>query len=440
MKKVFSIVLLLAFSLGFALNLSAAEEGTGNIVFHFHAWDNVYEDGEGNTIGVHAWGDTIAPTSTPTGIDEFGIYFEFNGVEVGTTPGFIAVYFDGESQLWSRKQTGNIEPGDIIVEGETVHVYAFTDKPNADGQTKALIAGVNQYNLIVVYYDPTDSYEETLGVHYWGQFGEASWGSPVDVFQGIGHGPSGVEVMGAMFSVEDPFTSGDGMLIYTGSNKKTGNLESVIDLTEIPENGMGIVYVVNLGTLDNNSNVYLDPEGYYNDAFSFNLAPFNSTKKTGTFAYSPTVVNVRTTLPLTSPVYGTSGEDRDVAIADVEGWFSVKEITDEVEGVKSYGPALIIDVVSFSGAESLQDYVLVLNDANPLDSTKRYELFFDNVDGEAGHAVQIEIDLDKNAPVITFVTSMMEVPIIIVPYGQKWNPNLFPVFTAADDRDGDITH
>ncbi|MGI6782420.1 MAG: pullulanase-associated domain-containing protein [Acholeplasmataceae bacterium] len=55
------------------------------------------------------------------------------------------------------------------------------------------------------------------------------------------------------------------------------------------------------------------------------------------------------------------------------------------------------------------------------------------------HAETI-LELDKEAPVITFLTEWDEDEgrVINVPLGSKWNPALFPTYTVTDDRDGDI--
>ena len=79
MRKI--LLALLVFAVGFTLTATLYGDepvGTGDVVVHFHKWDEDYEG-----IGAHAWGSTAAAMPEPTGRDEFGIYFEFKDVAVG---------------------------------------------------------------------------------------------------------------------------------------------------------------------------------------------------------------------------------------------------------------------------------------------------------------------------------------------------------------------
>lgn len=453
MKKILLAVLITATAI-FGLQLIQADEvETGTVVFHFKSWNDVYEDDEGNKIGVHAWGGTISPMAEPSGQDDFGIYFEWKDVEVGTTPGFIAVYQaapSGDWQDWGRKQTGNVEPGDIVRAGVTTHVYAFEDTPNGKidgGKTSSLVTYSDVFSTIVVYFDSTNGYEDELGIYGWGDtFGTGpAWGTVETEFENIGHSAGGIVVKGVAFNKDEAFTEGDGFIVVDGAtSKKTGNVETAVDLTEIEAGEPKFIYVNNVGNLEDNSNVYEDYKAFYTAAFEFSLQPYNNVTKSGTFAPSPLYVNVKTSNPVASPLYGVSTDKEDEARAEVLSWFTLKEIVSETDGVKTFGPAIAIKSVAFAGTETIQDFVLELAEENKLDNTKRYEVFFDNTvsleeDAEPSVA-SLEVNLDKSAPVITFHSSNDDVPIISVPYGKKWNPNLFPSFDAKDDRDGDITH
>lgn len=449
MKKILLAVLLTATAI-FGLHLIQANEvETGTVVFHFKSWNDVYEDDEGNKIGAHAWGGTISPMAEPTGQDDFGIYFEWKNVEVGVTPGFIAVYQaapSGSWEDWSRKQTGNVEPGDVVRAGVTTHIYAFQDTPNKDAKTNSLVTYSDVFSTMVVYFDSTDGYEDELGVYGWGgTFGTGpAWGTVENEFKNLGHSAGGIVVKGVEFNKDEAFTEGDGLIVVDGAtSKKTGDVNKAVDLTVLKAGEPQFIYVNNVGNLDDNSNVYKDYEDFYTAAFEFSLQPYNNVTNSGTFAPTPLYINVKTSNPVTSPLYGASAEDESDARAEVLSWFTLKEIVSEANGVKTFGSAISIKSVAFGGTETIQDFVLELAETNKLDNSKRYEIFFDNtvsVEGTDPSVSSLEINLDKSAPVITFHSSSDDVPVISVPFGKKWNPNLFPSFDAKDDRDGDITH
>ncbi|MDO9628837.1 MAG: pullulanase-associated domain-containing protein, partial [Acholeplasmataceae bacterium] len=120
MKKVFLALILLATAFVFFGTRSYAA-GTGNLVVHFKAWDGNYDD-----LGSHAWGST-AVGKLKSGVDDFGAYFEFNDVAVGTSVGFIAVNWIGTTgPNWDEKLTGDVNiDASAIVENQTTHVYVF---------------------------------------------------------------------------------------------------------------------------------------------------------------------------------------------------------------------------------------------------------------------------------------------------------------------------
>ena len=101
-------------------------------------------------------------------MDAFGAYWEYNDVPVVTEVPFIAVYWAGGSQDWSRKLTDDVFiPASAIQEDKTVHVYIF-EGMLGNGNAEVFVADPDTHNILAVYYDPAGAYEETLGIHGWG--------------------------------------------------------------------------------------------------------------------------------------------------------------------------------------------------------------------------------------------------------------------------------
>ena len=465
MKKVLSVFFLAVVALFVSFGVKAAGTGTSDLIIHFHAWNNDYTN-----LGSWAWGDTAAGKSTYDGMDDFGVYFEYNDIAIGTSVGFIAVEWPTtEGPNWDNKLTGdiNIDPS-ALVEGESVHVYVFED-----GNNQYLVADPTQYNMLIVYYDPSNAYEETLGVHAWNSWsgyqtlnddGEwinetivGSWGSPDLVFMTVGKASDGSEVKAAMLTTATAPTSEEtpSLLIYAGKNenKKTGDFSAYTALGDTPVMGeAGTAWVVSKGdAYTTGDNIYNnDPEAFFVEAFSFRLVAFNSSEFTGTYAPNPKAVIVKTSANLTNPYQeATNATEQEAAIAEVAGWFTLVEVTAvDGEGVPTtYGDEVAIERVDFAQSNvTIQDFVLVLSDANALDNTKMYEIQFDlGLTDETNKAASIMVAMDTEAPVIAFTspTSIVgqaaEDRVIEIVQGSEWNQSWFPRYQATDNRDGDLT-
>ncbi len=433
MKKALLALVLGMFAIAaFGVMSYAVTNDTGNLVVHFQSWEGDYEN-----LGSWAWGGPAAG-KLADGTDDFGAYWEYNDIPVGTSVGFIAVYWVGEGPNWDAKLTGdiNIDPSAIIA-GETVHVYVFEGAATNAENPGYFIASNTHANMLVVYYDPAGSYEETLGVHAWGWLDVPSeWGNPYQGFTKAGASEAGYDVKGMMLQATE---DGAGLLIYAGAdaNKKTGDVTLANSTTFAPGN-VGVSYVVSKGdAYTANDNVfYNDPAAFSEMAFSFSLVPYNNEDKTGTYAVNPSTVIVQTGAQINSPY--PDAEDKEVATATIEGWFEIKEVIEE--GV--YGDPLTLERVDFATTNTtLNAFVLVLADGSELDNTKDYEVFFNDGVNDASLAV----DIDRDAPVLTFINpssivgQLPEDRIITVEWGQPFNPNLFPRFLVDDNRDGDLT-
>ena len=401
MKKVFLALILMATALVFFGTRSYAA-GTGNLVVHFKAWDDDYED-----LGSHAWGDTAAGR-LKDGVDDFGAYFNFNNVAVGTSVGFIAVDWVGAGPDWDGLQTRGKLTGDVnidasaIVEDQTTHVYVFQGAATSTGNPGHFIAKNDAFNMLVVYYDPSGAYEENLGVHSWGWQGTGpEWGTPAQVFSKAGLAPSGIEVKGFMAYAD---AAGAGLLIYAGAdaNKKTGDVSLNLSGAEAVGE-VGIAYVVSKGdAYTSGDNVYYNNfAGFKEEAFTFKLMPFGNEDKSGTYAVDPTTIIVKTSAQITSPY--PEATDKEAARATIESWFTVREIT----GTDTYGDPLAIERVDFATSNAtLNAFVIILEDE--LDNTKEYEVFF-SLFNTLAVAKDVEVTLNVTVPANTPTDAVLSI-------------------------------
>lgn len=459
MKKIILSLLFMATVLVALPHLYAAEEETGNLVIHFKAWDENYAE-----LGSWGWSGT-EPKTIHDGLSDFGATYVYNDLPVVAednteTFGFIAVRRPGGGDPdWNNgKLTGDILiPKTVVKAGETVNVYVLQGTANTSAtDPRYFVADNDKYNMFLVYYDPSGSYEENLGVHNWnGWTSEATgWNEPLKVFSTAGNTTSGLAVKAAMLKanpLEGGGVPGAGLLIYFGAgddSKKTGDvtLAGALGEGEHEPGAVGFAFVYSAGNgLTSNTNLFYGNENFAafaENAFSFRLLPYSvdatSGAADGTYAVRSNQVIVKTGTQVTNPVADEESELTEAeAIAVVKGWFSVRERTAAAVGETPavYGSPLAIERVDFALSNtSIGDFVIVLADGSELDITKDYVLFFDNGVDQA----EIELDLDRNAPEITFPL-LGEDRVIEVAWGQPFDLADFPLYGAVDDRDGDLT-
>jgi hypothetical protein len=471
MKKVLSVFFLAVMTFVLGISVNAAGAGTGDLVVHYHSWDNDYTD-----LGSHAWGGTATPKETFDGTDDFGVYFEYADVPTGTEVGFIAVDWANGSQNWDAKHTGDVFiHSSVIIENEVSHVYLFEGAASGSGtlEPQYLFADPAQYNMMLVYYDPSGSYEETLGVHAWNGWSgyqgvdengawvsqtiAASWGSPDPVFSQVGTAADGSAVVATMLTTATAPTSEatPGLLIYAGGddNKKTGDVNAYPALGDSPMLGeAGTQWVVSKGDAYTvGDNIYPnDPASFYTEAFSFRLISFSADDFSGTYAADPTSILVKLSATITNPYQeATTTAEQEAAVEEVEGWFTVTEVltVDENGEAATYGNEVEIERVDFALSNTtLQDFAVVLSEANGLDNTKMYEISFNlGLEGDANKEAALMVAMDSEAPVIAFTSPASIIGqtaanrVIEIELGSDWNASWFPRYGATDNRDGDLT-
>lgn len=461
MKKVL-LAFFLVLSVAAIFGVKASAAGTGNLVVHFQRWNGDYSD-----IGVNGWGDDAMPgTKNPDQIvwteDEFGVKLEITGLvsyEEGVTEGAIGLQvlqfvFDGENwnPNWNTGKLANVEiPREKIQDGKTTHIYLFeggvSRETGEENFAFPIYADPDKQGVMVVYYDPTNSYEETIGVHSWGWAdgsNAAGWNDPLQIFTKVGRTSDGTFVYAGILEYADPIGT-PGAIVYYGDgddSKKTGNLEP--QNTENPAyietpkaaGELDVYYVLNKGNANTSmNNVWInDAAAFAEEAFTFRLVDYNMEEASGTYAVDPYTIIVKTSAMLESPY--PDADQKYLAQQEIEGWFEVRANL----GDDTYGSALTIERVDFATTnETIDSFVIILK--QPLVNEAEYTLFFDNETVQA----DIELAMDTEAPVLTFISPTAivgkdaEDRIIEVSWGAPFNQNLFPRFRATDNRDGDLT-
>lgn len=448
MKKVLTALLTLVASISIlGLRTSAAE--TGNLVVHFQKWDGDY-----SLVGINSWGDDVMPgqknpAESGAQTDEFGIYFEFNGLTVSETGsiGFQTVVFDdGANPNWNKK-LANVEiPKTQIVAGETRHVYMFeggvSRETGEENFAYPIYAPIGKESVVVVYFDSTNNYEENLGFHSWDwETNAPGWNDPLKNFEKVGRAADGTFVYAALH-----VKSGDsfgGLIVYYGNgddSKKTGNIEvgntENAAYIESPKAAgeANMVYVINKGDANTSmNNVFLSATTFAEEAFAFKLVGFDPEAMSGTYATSPTVVVVATNQEILNPyAKATTPAEQTAAEAKVKSWFTVKEKT----GENTYGPALQVERVDFAKSNStIKDFVVILSESTPLDISKEYEVFFDlGLPSESlAVAKQVSVTLNVTVPENTPAEAVIRAAGDFAT--DAWNPE---VTTYQATKNGDV--
>lgn len=386
-----------------AATLAALPEGAkGRVVVHYQNWNGDYTG-----TGAWVWSTGKDGAIAHCGVDSFGAVIDLPILSANNEIGLIAMNANttpGSSWCWSDadKASGDIKV-DItaIQEGtvEEIHVYVFqTDA----GNSNFFIADPEKVNMLVVYYDCTGTYETNLGLHSWNvdQLPTA-WGEPLQAFKDAFVSPKGIKGKVAHLTMAPG--AGGGFLIYTGGDdsKKTPNnaSDSITDLATATAGSVLVEYVC--GTTK---------AAYYGATAKADFAE-------AAFSGDIEWVDVEVEYQEEVDVYG---------YVDFANQFKV------LQGET----ALTIKDVNFNKtAESANEFVIILDDANLLDNTKEYKLTYSNgLEGDQLLEAECDLALDKEAPVIT----LLDEGNIEIAQGSKWDPTLFPLYRVTDDRDSNL--
>lgn len=375
----------------------------GKVVFHFQKWDGNYTG-----TGLWTWGagtDGTKDGVAMLGVDNFGAVMEILiDEDADNTVGIIPIGADITTDArWASRETPdgqhiNFDVTAIKAGTKTeVHVYYFQG-----GVGQHYVADPTKANVLVLYYDQTGTYEENLGVHSWGGWDvpvEPAWAAPAKIFTNGFKSPLATPVQGKAGLMQ--FTP-DGVkspefLIYAGTDETkkhpSGNINGFQTMTA----GQVKVVYVTVGQI------------------------YTARTEFAPVAFGGEVSFV--------DVYGDVEYTRDVmSLIDLKEYFTLKQGETVV-------PIAQIDY-NFT-ADTTNEFVIQLAEADALDSTKAYSLFFDNgLEGDLALTADIELDVDNEKPVIALVDPDTA---ITVELGAKWDQSLFPVYRVTDNRDANLT-
>ncbi|MDD3171004.1 MAG: pullulanase-associated domain-containing protein [Bacilli bacterium] len=385
-------------------SLPALDAGmVGRVVLHYQAWDGDYTG-----VGVWSWNrGTVANSGLPMiGVDSFGAVVDIQvAADMGDSIGFIPMKagVPAATNEWGAGFVKSFD-GDLTVDVtaikagtvDEIHIYYF------EGGSKGFIIDPAQANVLLVYYDLTGTYEETLGLHGWGnwtnpEFVDLAWGSPAQVFENGLTSPKSLTGKVALLKGTDLGNSG--FLIYAGgddSKKTVDNASnSITDLGTLAAGDVRVLYVA-LG------------ETYYGVA---KKAEFAEAAFSGEIEYVDKEVEYQ--------------EEVDVMeYVDFTEYFKLYKGTTEVA----------LKQIDFNKtADSTNEFVIQLADGVTLDNTATYTLKFN--DGAEKDA-EVALAMDSEKPVITLVSEDK----IVVTQGEKWDQTLYPNYRVTDDRDSNLSN
>lgn len=424
----------------------------GTVVVHYQNFRGDYAD-----AGAHSWNfGSIDKNSYPRkadGVDSFGAYWEIPiGSDALDQIGLILLKkgMDDGTQ-WDNKEYSQdlFVPLNALKDNwdankteMTMHVYYF------QGSDKIFIARPDVVNVLVAYYDPTGAYEENLGLHLWdgwvGAYGDPNfttdgitWDKPYEMKNGF---KSDADVDGKVTMLYLTPGSDAGLIVHAGDDKKSGGADVKI-FKDFVAGDVVPLYVI--------GGQYFYGEDAAKDfreaAFTFGFVPMSIGDKgiNGTYAPNPRSVIVKLALAVPTVQLDEDGKpvlDETTKLPiplDVLSFFKVYE-AEEVDGVLTpKGDPLAIQRIDYNqspSTTSVKEFVVQLAEGVTLNNTKRYIITFENEDYDAW----IEIDLDRQAPNLTFASVTFD-GIIKITKGSKWDQALFPSYRAMDVRDGDVS-
>lgn len=385
-------------------SLPALENGSiGRVVLHYQNWNGDYTG-----YGTWSWGRGGSYTSGTAmlGVDDFGAVIDLQiASDASDTIGLIAMKgnLTADTNDWPGdvKDSGDLNVNVEAIKDQTVeviHVYYF-----AGGNT-LFVADPAKANVLVAYYDLTGTYEETLGFHAWGSWTNFStdmaWGTPAQLFVDGFVSPKGVTGKVAMLQVAPADAAGVGFLIYAGaddSKKTADNASNAIAGLATMQAGDVTVLYVSLGSA------------------------YDGVSKKADFAEAS----------FSGEIEWVEEPQEYKEMVDVLGTIDFKKFFKVMQGTEE----VAIEAINFNKtAETTNEFVIILAEANKLDSTKEYTLIYNNgLEGNDAKVAEAPIAMDTEAPVITLISEDDDLKIV---QGSKFD--LFPLYRVTDDRDSNL--
>lgn len=342
-----SVLVMVFLGYGVGETVKAADEPTsiGKVYVHYMSWDT-----EEKQVGIHVWDNgsgaqANSPYQANAEKDSFGYVMEVNVMsDTKDNIGIIVIKDKVTTDPWNYKDSGDmfvdVKP---LKEGKTdrIDVYYFSG-----GSPEFFVADSTKANIFAVYYDPSGSYEDNLGVHAWGFDDlEAEWTKPLKLFENGFKSPAGTQGKVAHLKYTPSDSAAPGFLIYAGSdaNKKHAEFgdikeETVPGFSKLNAGEVMVVFVT-AGQVFAGADKKAD---FVSAAFNFDFQQFQINGLKGTYAKNPTTIFAKFTLKLkTKEVVGkeevTVLEPRDVPrfVPDENGW----KLPTDLPEFESYVPS-----------------------------------------------------------------------------------------------------
>jgi len=365
------------------------------------------------------WGSGADGTSNQVnkvGVDAFGAVMEVNIDDDATEIGLIPIADSiGTDDRWTYRETpdGQHITFDVtsIADGtvDEIHIYYFQG-----GFQTIFVADPTMANVIVLYLNGSGEYTETTGIHNWGWEDNAvGWGEPLPM-EAAFKNPAGLVGIGAMLQVLPAnITNNPGIIVHDGDTKYSGNdnIQFQTDGTTSFFDGMvaGEVMVIYTGIAGSGESEY----GYTLERVDFVDELMNFIKGDAIWGY-----------------VDYEKEEYPRVEIDLTPFFSLWDGETELTGA--------IEELNYNVEDdAITELVVVLAEGHELEAGHEYILKFDNGEEDLlkQQVAEIDVDIDDEAPVITFISDQ-EVSIIA---GEGWDSELWPVLRAEDDRDGMVT-
>lgn len=315
-------------------------------------------------------------------------------------------------------------------------------------------------NVVLFLLDPSGTYVDGVGTHNWNGLepAPAEWGSPVP-FKFVGKA-KGINMIGGHYTFAVDASPG-GLIYATGDDDKhTGDFPSSVFVKEDGSKyaaGEFFAVFTHFNGLPYTSSDNIFPEWKVDEfidiALTFKFKPAIYSKLSGTFAYSVTADAVLKTVIQAETTIAYSLTEEELGKTDAEVNALIKKNVKLVEaklvgeGESAKLEADLEKLIDFnlvcSKTEKISKFILTLD--SQLDNTKDYILIWDSstdaIENRRAQA-QIQLDMDKKAPTITFVSpllNMMTEPVVDIKLGSEFLGTDIPAFKVDDDRDGTIT-
>ncbi len=379
----------------------------GRVVFHYQKWDGDYSD-----VGLWTWNTGTNGTQAPVtkaGVDDFGAVMEIfiDTDDSGDTIGLIPIADSiGTDDRWTYRETPDGQHIDFDITAindgtvDQIDIYYFQG-----GFQTYFVADPTMANVIVLYLNGSGEYTETTGLHTWGwEENAADWGTPLPMVEAF-KAPSGLQGIAAMVQATPAnITANDpGIIVHDGDTKYSGNANIQGIFGSMVAGEVMVVYAGIAGTGDSEYAYTLDRVDWVDELMN---------------------------LVKGDPIWGYVEYEREeyprVEI-DLTPFFSLWNGDTEVEDA--------IEELNYNVEDDvITELVVVL--AIDLEAGNTYTLKFDNGEEDPlkQQVAEIVVDIDDEAPVITFISD----DTVTITQGDGWDSDLWPILAAEDNRDGNV--